>query len=90
MLNAKEELKKIYIIIPIIFIISICLLMYNFSMTSNTLGFMYNHFTQYQFEDIEPETRNSSPTRSENDVPVHFRESFPNRFSPQLLEYEDY
>ena len=87
MLNAKEELKKIYVIIPIIFIISICLLMYNFSMTSNTLGFMYNHFTQYQFEDIEPVTRTSSPTsfsssRSENILT--------NRFSPQLLEYEDY
>ena len=94
MLNAKEQLKKIYIIIPIISIISMFLLMYNFSTTENTLRFMHNHFTHYQFQDIEPVTRTSSPTRfspssSQNDVPEHFREYLPNRFSPQLIEYED-
>ena len=92
--NAKEELKKIYITIPIISIIALCLLMYNFSKTDSTLTYMNHYFTQYQFDDIESVTRTSSPTRfspssSENDVPEHFREYLPNRFSPQLIEYED-
>ena len=94
--NAKEELKKIYIIVPLISIIAICLLMYNFSKTDSTLTYMNHYLNYHQFQDIEPVTRNSSPTRfspsrSENDVPEHFRENLPNRYSPYYYMdlYED-
>jgi magnesium-transporting ATPase (P-type) len=85
LLNAKEELKKIYIIVPIVSIIAICLSLYNFVGTEHSLRYMYNYFTQYQLDDIESVTRNSTPTRLSSSL----SEYLPNRFSPQLLEYED-
>ena len=93
--NAKEELKKIYIIVPIVSIMAFLLLIYHYVKTATTLQYMYNYFTRYQLDDVPSMTRNSSPTRSnisedEYDVPEHFRERLANRFSPQLLEYEDY
>ena len=82
-LNAEDELKKIYIIVPLISILAICLLMYNFSKTDQTLTYMNNYFTFYQFDNIPSITRNSSPTvtnLSDND------EDFPNRYSPYFEE----
>ena len=87
LLNAKEEMKKIYIIVPLISIVSICLLMYDFSKIDSALTYMNNYFNENQYN--MSITRNSSPTRSnisddEDDVPEYFREYLPNRFSPYL------
>jgi len=93
-MNAKEELKKIYIIVPLISIISICLLMYNFSKSDSLLMYINNHLTYYQFQDLPSVTRNSSPTRlntdDEEDVPIYFRDDFSDRYrpTPSYLNYE--
>jgi len=95
LLNAKEEMKKIYIIVPFISIVSICLLMYDFSKIDSALTYMNNYFNENQYHNMSI-TRNSSPTRSnvsddEDDVPEHFRENLPNRNSPYYYFdlYED-
>ena len=90
-LNAEDKLKKIYIIVPLISILAICLLMYNFSKTDQTLTYMNNYFTFYQSDNIPSITRNNSPTvtnLSDNDVdiPEYFRENLPNRYSPYFEE----
>ena len=85
-LNAKDELKKIYIIIPIISIISLSLLMYNFSITDSTLTYINNYLIRYQLNNISSITRNSSPSLSnlsENEEFLH------NRYSPYLIDEID-
>lgn len=83
----SDELKKIYIIIPIVSIIALSLLMYNFSKTDSALTYMNNYLTYYQFDDIPSMTRTSSPTLSnlsddDDELPEYFRDNFPNRYSP--------
>ena len=91
--NAKEELKKIYIIVPLMSIIALCLLMYDFSKVDSALTYMNHYFNEHQYDEVSV-TRTSSPTRSnvsedEDDVPEYFRENLPNRRSP-YFEDNDY
>ena len=91
--NAKEELKKIYIIVPLMSIIALCLLMYDFSKVDSTLTYMNHYFNEHQYDEVSV-TRTSSPTslnvsEDEEDVPEYFRENLPNRRSP-YFEDNDY
>lgn len=86
--NAKNELKKIYIIVPLISILAICLLMYNFSKTDNTLTDINNYFTEYRSDNISSITRNMPV--DEEEIPEYFRENLTNRYSPYFEDDYDY
>ena len=76
MLNAKEEIKKILIIVPVISIITLSLLMYNFSYISMALQYMSNYFTEWQFENLSQTiTRNNSPSYEDEYIPSCYREN---------------
>ena len=91
--NAKEELKKIYIIIPLISIISICLLFYNTYKIQNIITGINFNIRRGTFDNAISVTRTNSPSRSnsldDDDIPPYFRDDHPNRYSPPYLEDMD-
>lgn len=62
-LDAKNDLIKIYIIVPITSILTLGLLMDNFSNTDQILTFMNNYFLEHQF-DLPSVTKKYSPSFS--------------------------
>lgn len=66
LLNAKDQINKIYIILPITSILTLCLLMDNFSNSDRILTFMNNYFLEHQL-DLPSVTRKYSPSFSYSD-----------------------
>ena len=91
-MNAKEELKKIYIIVPLFSIISILLLFYNFTKIQLLLSnFNYDIIHGINIDYIPSITRKRSPSRvnplDDEDIPIYFRDRSP-RYSPPFIDEE--
>ena len=77
----KNELTKIYMIIPVISILSLILLMENFTHTDKMLTFVRNYFFQQQ---ITPSITRLTPPLSQSQSSLNMR-----RYSPSLSNYND-
>ena len=77
----KNELTKIYMIIPVISILSLILLMENFTNTDKMLTFVRNYFFEQQ---ITPSITRLTPPLSPSQSSLNMR-----RYSPSLSNYND-
>lgn len=84
--NDKDELNKIYIVIPIINIVSICLLTENVIYMDITIGFIDN--VHHMITDLNNSGYNPSITRKSPSLSYssRYNEDLPNRYSPYFDE----